>query len=41
MEKILARTRVYVVNGADGGAVNLRLIDGAPTPAVQNTNTGP
>lgn len=39
MEKILGKARVYVVNSADGGGVNLRLIDGSPAPDSQTTNT--
>ena len=41
MEKVLPRVRVYVVNNADGEQVNLRLIDGSPAPAAQNTSTLP
>jgi len=41
MEQILPRVRVYVVNNADRGQVNLRLIDGSPAPTQQTTAAGP
>lgn len=41
MDKILARARVYVVNSADGGDVNLRLIDGEQAPGSQTTSVSP
>lgn len=41
IEKILTKARVYVVNNADGENVNLRLIDGAQTPAAQTTSISP
>lgn len=41
IEKILAKARVYVVNSANGEAVNLRLIDNAQTPALQTTGINP
>ena len=41
MEKILPRVRVYVVNNADGQGVNLRLHDGSPAPAQENTSASP
>ena len=41
METILPRVRIYVVNDAEGDGLNLRLLEGAPDPAVQTTSTGP
>ncbi len=41
MEQVLPRARVYVVNNADGGQLNLRLLDSSPAPAPQTTSLSP